>query len=88
MMRSRQEFTLPGAGCFTGEVTMRTTFRRFSAMRIIEHWIQMITFIVLVVTGLSQKLYTLEISRWFILHMGGIDSVRLIHRYAGIVCSR
>ena len=59
---------------------MKSTFRRFSTTRIIEHWIQLLTFSALVVTGLSQRFYTLDISRWFILHAGGIDSVRLIHR--------
>ena len=66
---------------------MKTTFRRFSTTRIIEHWIQLLTFSVLVVTGLSQRFYTLDISRWFILHAGGIDSVRLIHRGMGILFS-
>jgi len=66
---------------------MRTTFRRFSASRIIEHWIHMTTFSVLVATGLSQKFYTLDLSRWIILHMGGIDNVRIVHRYAGILFS-
>lgn len=56
-------------------------------MRITEHWIHMMAVIILVVTGLSQKLYTLEISRWFILQMGGIDSVRLIHRGVGVLFS-
>lgn len=66
---------------------MKTTFRRFSINRINEHWIQMVTFTVLVVTGLSQKFYTLDISQWIILNMGGIDNVRLFHRYTGIVFS-
>jgi formate dehydrogenase subunit gamma len=66
---------------------MRNTFRRFNTTRIIEHWIQLMTFIVLVVTGLSQRFYTLDLSRWLILHGGGIDSVRLIHRYTGLIFS-
>jgi len=66
---------------------MRNTFRRFNTTRIIEHWIQLITFSALVVTGLSQRFYTLDLSRWLILHAGGIDSVRLIHRYTGIIFS-
>jgi formate dehydrogenase gamma subunit len=64
---------------------MKSTFKRFHTTRIIEHWVQLLTFSALVVTGLSQRFYTLDLSRWFILHAGGIDSVRLIHRYAGIV---
>jgi len=61
--------------------------RRFSKLRIAEHWIFMLTFLILVTTGLSQKFYSLDISMWVIFHLGGIDYVRLIHRYAGIVFS-
>ncbi len=59
--------------------------RRFSAFRIAEHWVFMITFSILVITGLSQKFYSLDISTWLIFHLGGIDYVRLIHRYTGII---
>lgn len=59
--------------------------KRFSTYRIAEHWIHMATFIVLVVTGLSQKFHSLDISLWLIFHLGGIDYVRLIHRYTGMV---
>lgn len=67
------------------EEAMVSTFRRFGTTRIIEHWVQLITFSALVVTGLSQRFYTLDISRWFILQVGGIDTVRLMHRYMGIL---
>lgn len=59
--------------------------RRFSRGRIIEHWLHVMTFSVLVCTGLSQRFYSLDSSQWIILHLGGIDSVRFIHRFAGIV---
>jgi len=61
--------------------------RRFHTGRIIEHWIALVTFIILVSTGLTQKFYPLDISQWFIMKSGGIDNVRLIHRYAGIIFS-
>ncbi len=61
--------------------------RRFSPARITEHWMHVLTFCVLVSTGLSQRFYSLAVSQWIILHLGGIDSVRLIHRFAGIVFS-
>jgi len=64
---------------------MRTTFKRFTTSRIIEHWVQLMTFSALVITGLSQRFHTLDISWWFIRHAGGIDNVRLIHRYTGIL---
>jgi len=61
--------------------------RRFSSSRIIEHWTHVAIFAVLVCTGLSQKFYSFDISQRIILHFGGIDNIRLIHRYAGIICS-
>lgn len=60
-------------------------FRRFSVYRILEHQLAMITFAVLVVTGLSQKFYDYNLSQWIILTLGGVDSVRLIHRYTGLI---
>ena len=59
--------------------------RRFSRGRIVEHALIVVTFMILVVTGLSQRFFYLDISQWFILKWGGIDSVRLIHRAAGAV---
>lgn len=59
--------------------------KRFSMFRIIEHWVFTLTFMVLVLTGLSQKFYSLDISMWFIFLLGGIDYVRLTHRYVGVV---
>jgi cytochrome b subunit of formate dehydrogenase len=44
-------------------------------------------FFVLVCTGLSQRFYALDISQWIILHLGGIDAVRLIHRFTGVIFS-
>lgn len=61
--------------------------RRFHPARIAEHWIHVMIFAVLVCTGLSQRFYTLAVSQWFILHLGGIDSVRIIHRFAGVLFS-
>lgn len=58
--------------------------KRFHSIRIIEHWLHALLFLILVVTGLSQKFYYLDISEYIILHLGGIDFVRFIHRYTGI----
>jgi len=59
--------------------------RRFSPYRIIEHWSHAVLFVVLVVTGLSQKFHTYDLSQWVVLRLGGIDAVRLIHRLAGFI---
>lgn len=61
--------------------------RRFSSFRIVEHWLIMSAFAVLVVTGLSQRFYTFDLSVWLIFKLGGIDNVRLIHRYTGVLFS-
>jgi formate dehydrogenase gamma subunit len=61
--------------------------RRFPPGRIFEHWAHVLIFFVLVCTGLAQRFYSLDISQWIILRLGGIDSVRLIHRFAGVIFS-
>jgi formate dehydrogenase subunit gamma len=59
--------------------------QRFGTGRIIEHTLIVFVVIALVMTGLSQKLYSMEIAQWFILKCGGIDQVRVIHRSMGTV---
>jgi formate dehydrogenase gamma subunit len=59
--------------------------RRFSPYRIIEHWLHVIIFTILVITGVSQKFHTYDLSQWVVLRLGGIDAVRLIHRVAGLI---
>jgi formate dehydrogenase gamma subunit len=59
--------------------------RRFSQYRIVEHWLHAVVFILLVITGISQKFHTYDLSQWLVFHLGGIDAVRLMHRAAGII---
>lgn len=61
--------------------------RRFGAWRVAEHWAIIVTTVVLFATGLSQRFWHLETSQWFILQCGGVDNVRLIHRFTGLVFS-
>jgi len=61
--------------------------RRFSRLRIFEHWVMVLSTLILFATGLSQRFWHLDFSQWLILKMGGIDSVRWIHRYAGVFFS-
>lgn len=65
--------------------TEQPMIRRFSIPRVMEHWMHVLLFAALVATGLSQKYYTLEPSQWFIISMGGIDAVRMTHRYAASI---
>lgn len=59
--------------------------RRFSQYRIVEHWLHTVVFILLVITGISQKFHSYDLSQWLVFHLGGIDAVRLMHRAAGLL---
>ena len=66
---------------------MKTELRRFSTGRILEHWMHIMVFSALVVTGLSQRFYALDISHRIILQLGGIDTMRVMHRFCGLAFS-
>jgi formate dehydrogenase gamma subunit len=51
----------------------------------IEHAIQLITFVVLGLTGLIQKFFEAGFSRWMIEFLGGLPRVRYIHRFFATV---
>jgi cytochrome b subunit of formate dehydrogenase len=59
-------------------------YLRFSISERIEHWVQMISFTLLGLTGLVQKFATAQISVELIAILGGIESVRIIHRIASM----
>ncbi len=59
--------------------------RRFSFYRIVEHLVLIALFVVLAVTGLSQKFHVLGISQSVIIALGGIDSARFLHHVAGVL---
>ncbi|MCC6604399.1 MAG: cytochrome b/b6 domain-containing protein [Anaerolineae bacterium] len=60
-------------------------YPRFRLMARIEHAILAISFTVLTVTGIPQK-YALESwAQWMIGAMGGIEFIRIVHRYAAIL---
>jgi cytochrome b subunit of formate dehydrogenase len=63
---------------------MSRYFVRFSPRQRIEHVTVMIVFLVLSVTGLPQKFYEYEISRWVLDAFGGVDRARWWHRTAGL----
>jgi cytochrome b subunit of formate dehydrogenase len=60
-------------------------YLRFTISDRIEHWTQMATFGTLGLTGLIQKFAGLKISQFIVSLLGGIETVRIIHRTATVV---
>lgn len=60
-------------------------FLRFTLSDRIEHWTQMAAFATLALTGLVQKFAEVKLSQTIVAILGGIESVRIIHRGATIV---
>lgn len=59
--------------------------RRFSRVRVWEHWVHIAGFFSLAATGLCQKFYYIDFCRELIMLTGGVDSIRLFHRWAGLL---
>jgi formate dehydrogenase subunit gamma len=60
-------------------------FVRFNVRQRIEHIALMVVFTALAVTGLLQRFYTGGVAEWTILRLGGIETVRAIHRVFGAI---
>jgi formate dehydrogenase gamma subunit len=58
---------------------------RFRKAERLEHWVSFLAFTILAITGLVQKFATVAFSQSIISLLGGIESVRIIHRIAAIV---
>jgi len=58
---------------------------RFSLRQRVEHLVAMLLFTALVVTGLPQKFFQAGWAEAMILALGGIQRMRLVHRWAGIL---
>jgi formate dehydrogenase gamma subunit len=59
--------------------------KRFSKFRILEHFTHIIIFLIMFVTGFSQKYSNLDISIWFISKVGGIENLYIIHHTFGVI---
>lgn len=64
---------------------MNDTIIRFGIGRRVEHMVCLITFVILVVTGLAQRFYSAHWADWVIVNGGGIDMIRFIHRATGVI---
>jgi formate dehydrogenase gamma subunit len=60
---------------------------RFSKRQRFEHLIVMTTFLLLAVTGFPQKFFETAWARGVVSVLGGLDRVRFVHRFSGIVFS-
>lgn len=60
------------------------TYERFSVPQRIEHIVLVLSFSLLGLTGLIQKFAMNAVAAWLIGALGGIESVRIIHRVAAI----
>ncbi len=72
------------------EKTSGEKITRFDIHQIIHHWGLMVSFILLVVTGVPLKFHDWAISQWWIGVWGGIEVTRSVHHFAAwvmvIVC--
>ncbi len=60
-------------------------FPRFRVGARIEHVILLVSFTILGLTGLPQKYVESDIGAWMVNLMGGIETVRIIHRWAAFL---
>ncbi len=58
---------------------------RFRVGAQIEHIILLVSFTVLAITGLPQKYAATNVGEWMINAMGGIETVRIIHRWSAFI---
>ncbi len=59
--------------------------RRFTRRHIANHWVMLVTFIGLVVTGMPQKYASAEWAKGIVLIIGGVERVRFVHHLLGTI---
>ena len=59
--------------------------RRFTKRQIINHWLMLITFVGLVITGMPQKFAETAWAKGIVLIIGGVERVRFIHHVLGTI---
>lgn len=65
--------------------TVTKAYMRFPLARRIEHWVMMLSFTLLGMTGLPQRFPDAGLSKAILGILGGIESLRTIHHVAAIV---
>jgi cytochrome b subunit of formate dehydrogenase len=82
-MRSRAVVAAPAAS--RKARAAEESIVRFDAHQRVQHFLMMSSFITLALTGLPQKFSDLEVSQWWVASLGGLQTVRAIHRTAGVI---
>jgi len=59
--------------------------RRFTARHIVNHWLMLVTFVGLVVTGMPQKFASEAWAKGVVLIIGGVERVRFLHHLLGTI---
>lgn len=59
--------------------------RRFTKRHIVNHWLMLVTFIGLVVTGMPQKFASEAWAKGIVLIIGGVERVRFLHHVLGTI---
>ncbi|MCK6624822.1 MAG: cytochrome b/b6 domain-containing protein [Anaerolineae bacterium] len=65
--------------------TQKERYLRFTLAQRLEHWIMMVSFTILCLTGLPQRYPLTTWADWIIRNLGGIEAVRIIHRISAVV---
>src|SRR3990172_5093361 len=67
------------------EATRPEWFARFSLWQRFEHWLLVLSFALLLLTGLPQKYDDAAFSTWIIDLLGSVTTARFLHRIAACV---
>jgi len=59
--------------------------RRFTRRHILNHWVMIVSFIGLVVTGMPQKFADQAWAKGIVMILGGVERVRWIHHFLGTI---
>jgi cytochrome b subunit of formate dehydrogenase len=59
--------------------------RRFTTRHILNHWLMLVTFLGLVVTGMPQKFASEPWAKGIVLIIGGVERVRFLHHMLGTI---
>jgi formate dehydrogenase gamma subunit len=61
------------------------TYSRFNPSQRLQHWVMTLSFTVLAITGLPQRYALAGWAEWMIDAIGGIETVRIVHRVSAVV---